>query len=294
VRRDVSVPVALLKTMRPKQWTKNLIVFLPLIFSGGLDDPGAGAASVAGFALLCLLSGSVYLLNDLRDAEQDRMHAKKSQRPIASGALDPRVAAVAGFVLAAGALTGGFLLEWHFGVVASGYFVLQVVYTLYLKTEVILDVMSISAGFVLRAVAGAAVIGVVSSPWLLMCAALLALFLALAKRRHELILLEEGAGAHREVLDDYSAGLIDAMLSTVTAATILAYSTYTFASETGEGSPYLMLTVPFVVYGMFRYLYLIHMKNMGGSPEEILLTDVPLILSIVGWLGSAGAIMYFA
>ena len=292
--RALSTPLALLKTMRPKQWTKNLIVFAPLIFGGRLSDARAVATSVLAFVIFCLISGSVYLLNDLKDLERDRAHAKKRARPLAAGELKPSVAMIALGVLAPVALGSAFALSVRFGLVTLGYLALQVAYTLVLKNQVILDVMAISAGFVLRAAAGAAAVDVSASPWLYMCAALLALFLGFGKRRHELVELEAKASDHRAVLADYSPQFIDAMLSTVTAATIIAYSMYTFISATAEQAHNLMFTVPFVVYGLFRYQFLIYKRNLGGSPEEILLTDAPLIATIVLWLVAVAGAMYIA
>lgn len=289
----VSMAWALLRTMRPKQWTKNLIIFMPLIFSGEVVDAGAVMATVAAFAVFCALSGAVYIINDLKDVEADRLHHKKRERPIAAGHLPPAFAAVSSVVLVGAALAGAVALGLPFAVVTVAYFALQLGYTFYLKRMVILDVMSIAAGFVLRAIAGAEVIAVVVSPWLLMCAALLALFLGFGKRRHELILFEGQPLDHRPILKEYSEAFIDQMISTVTAATIVAYSLYTFFSETTTADrEYLMLTVPFVVYGLFRYLYLIHQKRLGGSPEDILLGDTPLLVDIGLWLAAVGAAVY--
>ena len=283
---------ALFITMRPRQWTKNLIVFAPLIFASRVGFTASDLRSLAAFAVFCLISGAGYVANDLADLEQDRLHDTKRRRPLAAGELSPHTARVALIMLVVLALAGSFALGARFGVVALGYLTLQTLYNFWLKHEVLLDVMSIAAGFVLRAYAGAVVIGVEGSPWLYYCAALLALFLGLAKRRHELTLLEDEACNHRPSLQHYSAPLIDAMLSAITAATIVTYALYTFFSATGQQNQYLMLTVPFVVYGLFRYLYLVHQKNLGGSPEEILLTDRPLIINIALWLAAVGAVLY--
>ncbi len=285
---------ALVRSMRPKQWTKNLIVFAPLIFSGRLGEPEALLAAVLAFVVFCLTAGAVYLVNDVRDIEQDRLHAKKRSRPLAAGALSPAVAIGAAVALLAAALAMAVTLSVTFAVITLGYLALQSAYTFYLKHAVVLDVMSISAGFVLRAAAGAAAVEVSASPWLYMCAALLALFLGFGKRRHELLLLDSKAGEHRSVLADYTPQLLDVLLSTVTAATIIAYSLYTFFSPTGEQHDYLMFTIPFVVYGMFRYVFLMYKRNLGGSPEEILLTDVPLIITILGWLVASAAVITLA
>jgi len=282
----------LLATMRPKQWTKNLIVFAPVIFAGELRDPRALMLSVAAFAVLCVVSGIVYIINDIRDAERDREHVKKRERPIAAGRLSVRAALASLLVLVPVAAVAAIALGVQFALVVAAYLVLQIAYTMYLKNQVILDVMTIAAGFVLRAVAGAVVIGTYGSPWLYACAALLALFLGFGKRRHELVELGDGAAGHRFVLTEYSPALLDAMLSTVTSATIVTYALYTFFSSTAQHAHYLMLTVPFVAYGLFRYLYLIHTKNLGGNPEEILLTDRPLIGCILLYLAAVWAALY--
>ncbi len=283
---------ALVRSMRPKQWTKNLVVFAPLIFAGELTDAANVARVVAAFAVLCATSGGIYLLNDVRDAASDALHREKRSRPVASGQLAPTTAlAVSGLVVPL-ALLGAFVLSRQFAAVVLGYVLLQSAYALRLRFVVILDVMTISAGFVLRAVSGAVVIDVPSSPWLVLCAALLALFLALAKRRHEIVVLGEKAAEHRAALADYSPAFIDEMVSAITSATIVSYALYTFFSAEGDAHPYLMLTVPFVTYGVFRYLYLMHKENLGGSPEDVLLTDMPLMVSIALWLASAIAILY--
>jgi 4-hydroxybenzoate polyprenyltransferase len=285
---------ALLVSMRPKQWTKNLVIFAPLIFAVQLGLTTADLRALAAFIVFCLISGAVYIANDLADLDQDLLHKTKRLRPLAAGELDPGVARLALAALLVIALAGAFALGTSFGLVATGYLALQTLYTYWLKNEVLLDVMSIAAGFVLRVFAGAVVVGVEGSPWLYYCAALLALFLGLAKRRHELTLLEDEACGHRPSLQHYSAPLIDAMVSAITAATIVTYAIYTFFSTTGQQNQYLMLTVPFVVYGLFRYLYLVHQKNLGGSPEEILLTDRPLIINIVLWLAAVSAALYIS
>jgi 4-hydroxybenzoate polyprenyltransferase len=283
----------LLLTVRPKQWTKNLLVFAPVIFAGELRDLRAVALSVGAFVVLCIVSGIVYIMNDIRDVERDREHVKKRERPIAAGRLSVRTAVTALFVLVPVAAAAAIALGVEFALVVAAYLVLQIAYTMYLKNQVILDVMTIAAGFVLRAVAGAVVIGSYGSPWLYAAAALLALFLGFGKRRHELVELGDGAAGHRFVLTEYSSALLDALLATVTSATIVTYAIYTFFSSTAQHAPHLMLTVPFVVYGLFRYLYLIHTKNLGGSPEEILLTDKPLIACILLYLLAVGAALYF-
>lgn len=280
------------KTMRPRQWTKNLIVLLPLLFAGELGSDVNGLRAFAAFVAFCLISGSIYIINDIVDAEQDRLHARKGLRPIASGELSRPTALTAAVFAGATAIAMAWLLGWAFLVTAIGYIALQGVYVFWTKHQVILDVISIAIGFVLRAIAGAAAIGVPGSPWLYLCAGLLALFLGFAKRRHELLLLDGGGALHRPVLAQYTAPLLDSILSSVTAATIVSYALYTFFSPTAREHGDLMLTVPFVVYGLFRYLYLVYRQGLGGSPEDILLTDRPLIGAILLWLLASGALLY--
>jgi len=274
------------KTMRPRQWTKNLLVFAALIFSRNLSNfPMVSDATIA-FIIFCLLSGSVYTLNDLLDLKQDRTHPKKSQRPLASGKLQPPIAIVAGSILVLLSLANAFWLNTNFGFIALGYFILQIAYSTALKHIVILDVLAVSIGFVLRAIAGAEVINVPISSWLLVCTILLALFLSLGKRRHEIILLEDNAADHRKILFEYSPALLDQMISVVTASTVVAYALYTMSAETITKfqTDNLKYTIPFVLYGIFRYLYLIHQKSEGGSPEKILLNDRPLLINIILYL----------
>jgi len=274
------------KTMRPRQWTKNLLVFAALIFSQNLSNlPMVSDATIA-FIIFCLLSGSVYTLNDLLDVKQDRTHPKKSQRPLASGKLQPPIAIVSGSILVLLSLVNAFWLNTNFGFIALGYFILQIAYSTALKHIVILDVLAVSIGFVLRAIAGAEVINVPISSWLLVCTILLALFLSLGKRRHEIILLEDNAADHRKILFEYSPALLDQMISVVTASTVVAYALYTMSAETIAKfqTDNLKYTIPFVLYGIFRYLYLIHQKSEGGSPEKILLNDRPLLINIILYL----------
>jgi len=272
--------------MRPRQWTKNLLVFAALIFSQNLSNlPMVSDATIA-FIIFCLLSGSVYTLNDLLDVKQDRTHPKKSQRPLASGKLQPPIAIVSGSILVLLSLANAFWLNTNFGFIALGYFILQIAYSTALKHIVILDVLAVSIGFVLRAIAGAEVINVPISSWLLVCTILLALFLSLGKRRHEIILLEDNAADHRKILFEYSPALLDQMISVVTASTVVAYALYTMSAETITKfqTDNLKYTIPFVLYGIFRYLYLIHQKSEGGSPEKILLNDRPLLINIILYL----------
>ena len=279
-------PVAnLIISLRPDQWTKNLIVFAALIFAVKLLDPAALALASAAFLIFCVLSGCVYLINDVSDREADRQHPLKRLRPIASGALGAGTALAWAIGLSASALTAAYVLRPLFAVVAAAYLALFVVYTHALKHVVILDVMSIAIGFVLRAVAGGLVIGVPVSDWLLACTILLALFLSLAKRRHEITVLADGASGHRRILEEYDPYLLDQMIAIVAAATLVVYIIYCASPETAErfGTRLLVLTTPFPIYGIFRYLYLVHRKHGGGSPSDMLLRDRPLLSCVALW-----------
>ncbi len=276
-------PLLLLKTMRPKQWTKNAVVGAALVFSFKLGDLRLVTLTATAFALFCLLSSSVYIMNDLVDRKQDANHPRKRFRPLASGALSPRVAVTACIVILAGTLGLAFWINWLFGLICLIYFVTQIAYSFWLKHVVIIDVLLLASGFVLRAMAGAVVIGVPISPWLYVCVTLLGLFLGFSKRRHELILLSEGAGSHRRILEEYSPVLLEEMITVVTAGTVMAYAQYTFTAENLPKNHMMMITVPFVLYGIFRYQYLIYQKNEGGTPEELLLKDRPLLICIVLW-----------
>lgn len=282
---------AVLRSMRPRQWTKNLILFAPLLFSRHLYDLRAVVTVIGAFAVFCLLSGAVYIANDIVDVERDRLNEIKARRPIASGELGLRPAWAAASVLAAAALVSAWTLDVGFGLIATGYLVLQLAYMFALKDAVILDIMCIAGGFVARVAASAVAIDVLPSPWLLLCTALLASFLATVKRRHEL-LLDGHALEHRPVLQHYSPALLDQMISMVTAATIVMYSIYAFMSREAAEAPFLMLTIPFVAYGLLRYLYLMHEKHLGGSPEEVLLSDLPLVLDLSLWIGAVVLVLY--
>jgi 4-hydroxybenzoate polyprenyltransferase len=287
---------AILVSLRPHQWTKNLVVFAPLALSKHLFEAEAFAREALAFVLFCGLSGAVYLINDLADLERDRLHPRKRLRPLASGALAPRLAALLGAVLASSCLGFALLLGGPFLACATLYLLLNLGYSFVVKEVVILDVISISLGFVLRAVAGAVAIAVQFSDWLLVCTTLLALFLALAKRRHELTSLNEAASDHRPILAEYSPYLLDQMISVVTASCLMAYAFYTMAPETVEKyrTDRLAWTIPFVLYGIFRYLYLVHQKEKGGSPTDVLLTDRPLLLDVALWALATIVIVYAA
>jgi 4-hydroxybenzoate polyprenyltransferase len=286
--------MALLSSLRPEQWTKNLVVFAALVFSRRLLDPAAVALALAAFLIFCALSGAVYLVNDVSDRESDRLHPLKSRRPIASGALPVGTALTWAAILMVLGLLAAFWLEPRFGMAALGYVALQVLYTRALKHVVILDVMAIAMGFVVRAVAGGLVIGVPISDWLLVCTILLALFLALSKRRHEITLLEAKAPGHRRILEEYDPYLLDQMIAVVAASTLVAYMIYCLSSETTErfGTDWLVLTVPFPIYGIFRYLYIVHRKDGGGSPSEMLLSDRPLLACVAFWGLTVVAVVY--
>jgi 4-hydroxybenzoate polyprenyltransferase len=292
----------LFRSMRPRQWTKNGIVFLALLFSVGqeyhLSDPSTWIPKVlealVAFACFDMVSSSEYLVNDIRDIEADRAHPKKRYRPIPAGLLPVRTAWSAAGVLAAVGIGGAFALNWQMGLVILGYAVLMLAYSYQLKHIVMIDLMVIAAGFVLRAMAGALAIDVPISPWLYVVAALGALFLGINKRRAELELLEAGAGSHRKILDEYTLPLLDQMGSIVTGALLIAYGLYTFTAENLPTNHSMMLTIPFVLYGIFRYLYLVNVKKEGGSPEEVLLRDIPIMLTAIGWVTTAGAILIFA
>jgi 4-hydroxybenzoate polyprenyltransferase len=280
-----STAASLFVSLRPDQWTKNLIVFAALIFAVKLLDPAALAHASAAFLIFCALSGAVYLINDVSDREQDRLHPLKRMRPIASGELAPGTGLMFAAVLSVIALSAAFALRPAFGIVAALYLLLFVVYTRSLKHIVVLDVMTIAIGFVLRAAAGGLVISVHISNWLLVCTMLGALFLGLAKRRHEMTLLAEGAKGHRRILEEYDPYLLDQMIGVMAAATMVAYIIYCASPETHAsfGTEWMVLTTPFPIYGLFRYLYLVHRKAGGGSPSDMLLTDRPLLACVALW-----------
>lgn len=282
-----------LLSLRPEQWTKNLIVFAALIFGQRLFDPAAVGRSLAAFFIFCALSGIVYLLNDVSDREADRLHPLKRGRPIAAGEVSPRLALTAAALLTTAALIGAFALRPEFGWIAVAYLGLFATYSRVLKHIVILDVLTIAIGFVLRAAAGAAAIEVPMSQWLLVCTILLALFLGLSKRRHELTSLANAATGHRKILEEYNPYLLDQMIGVVTASTLVAYIIYCTSPETTEKfhTTNLVLTTPFPIYGIFRYLYLVHMKG-EGSPSEVLLSDRPLVVCIALWGLAVIAIIY--
>ncbi len=273
--------------MRPRQWTKNLLLYAGIIFAAELDDPGRWIQATAAFVAYCLASSAAYIYNDVRDAPHDRLHPLKRVRPIASGAVRPRRALHIAGILAALAFAIVAPLGWGSLTFMAGFLGLQVVYSLGLKNVALIDVMAISALFVIRAAAGAEAVDVPISPWLLICTALLALFLALAKRRGELVSTGSEAPG-RPVLAGYSFALVDQLVSIVAACTIVAYSLYTF--EAREGSA-MMATIPFVVYGLFRYIQLMHREDLGEEPENVLLADLPILATIAAWAVTSAAIL---
>ncbi|MFQ5419987.1 MAG: decaprenyl-phosphate phosphoribosyltransferase [Anaerolineae bacterium] len=276
--------LALLQTMRPRQWPKNGFVFVAIFFDRKLTDMSSLLHTAAAFVLLCLMSSAVYIMNDLADIESDRQHPTKRLRPLPAGRLNVNVAKGAAVLFALGSLAAGFALSPSFGWVLLGYLVIQIAYTFWLKRVVLLDVTVVTAGFVLRIAAGVTIIDVQRfSPWLYVFGGFLALFLVLGKRRHELTLLGAEAHNHRAILKEYNLDLIDRMLGTVTTSAIVSYSLYTFLAEGVPENHAMMLTIPFVIYAIFRYMYLIHVKQEGGAPEEILLRDRSVQISIGLW-----------
>jgi 4-hydroxybenzoate polyprenyltransferase len=285
---------SLFESIRPKQWIKNLIVFAALIFSLNVFHATLVLRSFLAFFLFCIASSAVYLFNDILDIKQDRLHPLKSQRPIASGRFLISHAIRWSIIFLLVAVVGGFLFNTRFGWVILTYLTLQYFYSRHFKHVVILDVMIIAIGFVLRAIAGAFVIDVEISFWLLITTFLLALFLGFGKRRHEITILNDQANAHRAVLSDYSPIFLDQMISIVTASTVIVYMLYTTSEEAivRFGSHKLIYTIPFVLYGIFRYLYLIHKKDRGGDPSKTLLTDLPLLIDVALWVLAVVAIIY--
>jgi 4-hydroxybenzoate polyprenyltransferase len=285
---------ALLIEMRPMEWSKNLLVFSGLIFSRSLTDPQNIALSAGAFVLFCCASSGVYLFNDLCDLREDREHPVKRRRPLASGALSVGLARAVMVLLFAIATVGALWLSHGFAVIIGIYLATCIAYSLKLKDVVILDVILIASGFVLRAISGAVIIGVAASEWLVLCTSMVALLVGFGKRRHELQLLEESAENHRRALVDYSVGFLDSLMNICAGAAVLTYALYTRADETVArvGSQMMLLTIPFVVYGVFRYLFLIHNRAAGGDPVQILFRDRPTLINLVLWVTTAGLIIY--
>jgi 4-hydroxybenzoate polyprenyltransferase len=290
----MSMIVPLVASLRPGQWTKNFLVFAPLVFAQQALERQALLRSLAAFAIFCLASGSVYLINDLLDRASDREHPLKRRRPIASGAVTPPTAAVAAVLTGSGALLAAALLDGRLALILVIYLLVNLAYSRVLKHLVILDVMTIASGFVLRVVAGGVAVGVAISSWLLLCTSLLALFLGFGKRRHELVLLEVNAASHRPILSEYSPYFLDQLIAVVTTSTLVSYALYTMDPAVHQklGTPYLPLTIPFVLYGIFRYLYLVHQKQEGGDPSQIIFSDRPLLADILLWGATVFVILY--
>jgi 4-hydroxybenzoate polyprenyltransferase len=284
----------LIRAMRPRQWTKNVLVFAGVIFGQRLNETKSVETAFLAFAVFCLMSSAVYLLNDVRDRDADRLHPAKAKRPIASGALGVGPALTAAALFAVISLVVGFWINRTFGLVATGYLALMAAYSLSIKHVVILDVLALACGFVLRAAGGAAAVQVAFSHWLLLLTLLGALFLALSKRRAELIALTDDAHAHRRILAEYSPYLLDQMIGVATSSTLLAYAFYTISPETEQkfGTTLLIFTVPFPLYGIFRYLYLVHKREGGGSPSDTLLEDRPIQVCVALWAASVVLILY--
>ncbi len=292
---DDSLMKSLLMLLRVKQFNKNLFVFAPLIFSKRLFDWHSFSDVFVGFLLFCLASSSVYIFNDIKDIESDRQHPKKRFRPLPSGKVSVMVAIIVSATLGVVCLVFSFFLGAQFGFIVLSYMIISVFYSIILKHLVILDVMVIAAGFVLRVLGGAAIVNIYPSNWLIICTILLSLFLGFSKRRYELVLLGDAPGLHRKVLEHYSPYFLDQMISVVTAATVMSYMLYTVSEQTVVffGTRHLIWTVPFVLYGIFRYLYLVHQKEEGSDPAEIMLKDKALLIDIFLWALSCILIIYF-
>lgn len=284
--------VLLIKSMRPKQWTKNVFIFAGLIFSGNLLNFQMTLTVVYAFIFFSILAGITYIINDLADLENDKAHPKKTTRPLASGKLSPGVAITFVVIVTLGLLATSFFFNVFFQLTTLTYFILFLAYSFFLKHIVIIDVFVLSAAYFLRVLAGTVVINVEISPWLVLCTILLALFLGICKRRHELILLDVSPKEHRKTLDDYSTELLDQMIAVVTSSTIIAYSLYTFTSPAAHKTNYLMSTIPFVLFGIFRYLFLIYKKDGGGSPTDLVLGDKQLLGDMGLWLVAVTLIVY--
>jgi 4-hydroxybenzoate polyprenyltransferase len=293
LERGGSLAIATLRALRPRHWIKNVFVLAPLVFAERLTDPRAAVVSLCAFAVFCALSSSVYLWNDVTDVERDRLHPTKRFRAIASGRVPIALAGWLGTILGVGALAAAWVLSPPFAGVCAAYLALNLAYSLGLKSVVILDVMIVATGFLLRAAGGALVLGVEMSHWLALCTGLLALFLGFVKRRQEIESLE-GAAGQRPILREYSIPFLDQMISVVTASTVLAYALYALSPEVERklGTRHLWITIPFVLFGIFRYLYLVHRKGEGESPTELLTSDGALVVNVALWVASVLVAVY--
>lgn len=283
----------LLKTMRPRQWVKSIIVYAALVFDGKLLNLDLFLKTTLIFAAFCLISSAVYIMNDLVDMEKDRQHPRKRLRPLASGQLDPRLAAFAAVALGVVSLAAAFWLNLWAGVVLVVYLLQNIAYSFWLKNVVIVDVMVLSLGFLLRVVAGVVVVQVTNfSPWLYICVTLLALFLGFGKRRQEIVLLEGDASNHRASLAEYNLPLLDQIITIITTSTLVAYTFYSFDAATALAHNKMLITVPFVFYFIARYLYLVHVRHLGGAPDELLLEDRPLLINSALWALTVVVLIY--
>jgi 4-hydroxybenzoate polyprenyltransferase len=283
----------LLRTLRPRQWVKNVAVFAALVFDQKLTDWNLLGRTVLAFVLFCMISSTIYIINDLADIEKDKKHPKKKRRALPSGQMKPWFAVVSALAILAVCLPLSFWLHLYFGLIVSTYFVVNLAYSFALKHVVIVELMIVASGFVLRVAAGVVMAEATRfSPWLYVCTIFLALFLVIGKRRHELTLLDASANSHRKILEEYNLALFDDMTNLVTIGAVISYSLYTFSAVNLPDNHAMMLTIPFVIYGVFRYQYLIRVKGEGGAPEMLLYTDLPLLLDVALWGLSILLIMY--
>lgn len=280
---------AYISMLRPRHWIKNLFLFAALLFSKNIDKPNFVLSAFHAFLCFCIASSAVYVFNDMYDIEKDRKHPRKRKRPLAAGTVSREEAQILITIMFPAAAALSFMLSYSFGLIVTAYLANNLLYTLYVKNLVILDVMSIALGFILRVSGGAVAIGVAISPWLILCTFLLALFLGFSKRRNELLEFREDAKDHRRILEYYTLEFIDGALSVATTSTLISYSLYTFYDG---GSKRLMATIPFVLYGILRYQYIIYKKKTGESPEEIVLTDKPLLMDILLWILTSIILLY--
>lgn len=292
--RRSAAAATLLEALRPRHWIKNLVVLAPWVFAGKLPDPVAAARARAAFGVFCALSSGVYLANDVADREEDRAHPRKRHRPVASGRVSVPAALLASALLFAAGLSGATAIGGSFAAAAAAYVALNLAYSIGLKRIVIVDVMAVAAGFLIRAWSGALALSVEVSRWLVLCSALLALLLGFVKRRQEMATLAAASSAQRPVLRDYSLPLLDQRIAVVTASTVLAYALYAFSPEVGQklGTGPMGLTLPFVLFGIFRYLYLVHQRGEGDNPTAVLLGDLPLLLTVALWGAAAVVAIY--
>ncbi len=286
--------LALFKTMRPKQWIKNVAIFAALVFDEKLFSTGYLLDTIAGFSLLCLVSGTVYIINDVVDVEKDRAHPKKKNRPIAAGELPVKVATATAIILPLVVIPLSFALNIAFGALMTLYLLMQLAYSFKLKHVAIIDVLTIAAGFVIRVAAGVVLVSVARfSPWLYVVTTLLSLLMGFGKRRQEWLMAKNGVKNTRAILEEYNLPFLDNVITIVATSTVMAYSLYTFSAPNLPPNHWMMLTIPFVIYGIFRYLYALHVLDSGGDPSEMLLEDRPLQITVVLWGFTAVGILYF-